>query len=98
MRVPVPFFVFGSIVQAEIGGQIDDLFGQPTESFQLFRAAAVWQSQKQNIARLYLFDGAKFQLRPSTQVRVSAVNELPGVAFGGDLRDFDIRVPRQQSQ
>src|ERR1044071_2208607 len=94
----VPAFVNVSIAQAEIRRTINDAAGESAKAFYLARSVAVRQRENQNVARLKGRERGKAHVITPSQIRVNALDVLPGVALGSDLTDLNFRVVKQEAK
>src|SRR5690606_408607 len=97
MLMAVPGIVITRIVQAEVGTEVDHDRSKITNLRQHVHADAVWQREEKHIGWRQVGTGDELEIGDLAQVRVRGFDELAGLAFAGDLGEFDVRMSEQQT-
>src|SRR5687768_4216389 len=93
----VPAQVVVRAAKPKIGAEIDNAIRQRREMIDFACGAAVWKAQKQQLDTIDRIRTHVLQRRPTSQIGMREMNELPVEAFAGDLPDIEERVTKQQA-
>ena len=94
----VPGTVGGGIVQAKVGGEVDDQWCEAQESIRVGGGLAMGEAQKHHVRALHLLATDKRRVGAPAQMRMHRRQRLASKPLRTHLGELDLGVTKQEAE